>query len=77
MNNSQQSQELENRTEAQESQTVKILTRVGLAIVVIGALFCIFSGTDQPILFVSGIILIAIGVFTTILAKFSIWWKFG
>jgi len=60
-----------------DSKLVKIVIWFGLSAIVIGLLMSIFSQADQPMIFISGILLVAVGVFTVVIAKFSTWWKFG
>ncbi|MFK5986955.1 MAG: hypothetical protein QM479_16225 [Pseudomonadota bacterium] len=77
MNDSAQSSISDNSVELNDSKIVKIVTWIGIATIIIGLLICVFTSKYQPILFISGIIAVAIGIFTVVIAKFSTWWNFG
>ncbi len=74
---SKNSEEEKQDTVYKDSKTVKFIIWFGLSDIVIGLLMGFFSKADQPMIFVSGILLVAIGIFTVVIAKFSTWWKFG
>ncbi|MFK5895194.1 MAG: hypothetical protein QM504_18425 [Pseudomonadota bacterium] len=74
---SDNSEEIEQTNLDQDSKIVKIVTRIGILAMGIGMIMSVFSSSDQPMIFITGIMLIAIGVFTAVIAKFSTWWKFG
>ena len=83
MNNSEKlsvsnkSDEVEQNNLNRDSKLVKIVIWIGLSDILIGLLMGFFSDADQPMIFVSGILLVAVGIITVVIAKFSTWWKFG
>lgn len=71
------SEQAESDNFRQDSKTVKIIFRLGLIIVVVGLLMVFNAGEEHPMVMVLGILATAVGVFTSVIAKFYTWWKNG
>ena len=58
-----------------DNKGVKFILWIGIAMVVIGFLMLFNAGEDHPWIMIIGMLSVATGAFTAVIAKFYTWWK--
>lgn len=61
--------------EIKDSNAIKVITWIGIAMVITGLLMIFNAGENHPWVMILGMLSLVTGAFTAVIAKFYTWWK--